>query len=929
MQLIVLGFLREELELPKLNNKLPAIPNNEWKDLQFRFDGKWMPDVDPALIGPNNYSKLENLRYKDSGLEGVNGYTKINTTALDGSDATLGNYPYIKNGHQLRSTRTQKTYTLVHSKNSGGQGRVFVNRTDIGSQGNFDNATNIDVGGSPGTPTPYYEDSSSGLTGRFSNAPRGNIAYANGSEAMIYAGDEQSPAAVFRVADAVAVPTLPIDYTETCTNNLLTDYMSIGTSATFQPNFMVLTTRPIQSVYLYLSAFNSETDTTLTCKYWTGSAWSADIIDSDGTISGGAVLAQNGRITFDDHTKDLVKLKHYEELYLYAYLFELTESSGTDALAQVYNITVDKAFQTIENVWDGVYRQPVEVQLYTAATTSWADYTAQANVASEEDNPIGLKLTGMVAATSKLIIMFTEQQAGIRFQMLGGLINKAASVMTVKYWTGKAYAAVGTLVDETAESGITFAKTGLVNWIPNVAEKPRTLFNTFGYAYEITVGTTLTSATEVYADLITGVPASKDMGGYDFTVPFGTRLMLCSPSVANEGNRMDFSVANAPDVYNGYDSSDDTAYSLYFGGEGNLTAASPLYNRFGSNFYSMLLVTKDHETYLLVGDNPDNFVIYPVSQSIGCPAPLTMASGEINTAAKEGGGTTRNVSMWLSASGPIMFDGAAISSIRGIENFFDPNNDEYIEWDSVANARGWMDNVYKEYNLLIPSSASQTTNNKWLVYDLLRKKWYEKKTSTADIPQSCFEVLDTNGERKNYAGIDTGYMMYLENSTSWDGTGITQRVKTGDFFPTSNIWDSTLIRKFKLLTHKFEEVSDTNALDIYYYKNTEEIIGSGVAWISTDDDITGVFIDFEDTLATATVSGNAGVAWTGTSTVSINVNQDIGSQRIINIVQDENRLGWAHAWEFVITTTNVPRGFRPIAWGVQYRLERKDNTQNS
>jgi len=392
---------------------------------------------------------------------------------------------------------------------------------------------------------------------------------------------------------------------------------------------------------------------------------------------------------------------------------------------------------------------------------------------------------------------------------------------------------------------------------------------------------------------------------------------------------MDFSVANAPDVYNGIDSSNDKQYSLYFGGEGNLTAASPLYNRFGSNFYSMLLVTKDSETFLLVGDNPDNFTIYPVSHSIGCPAPLTMASGEVNTAKNSDTGTTRNISMWLSASGPIMFDGAAISSIRGIENFFNPNNDEYIEWDSVKNARGWMDNAYKEYNLLIPSTSAQTTNNKWLVYDLLRKKWYEKKPGVAALPQAAIEVLDTSGERKNYAGIDSGYMMYLENGANWDGTGITQRVKTGDFFPTSNIWDETLVRKFKLLTHKFEEVSAENTLDIYYYKNTEEIVGSGIAFVDVADGLTGVFVSFDDATTADTASGNAGVSWVSASSVSINVNQDIGTRRIINIVQDENLLAWAHAWEFVITTTNVPRGFRPIAWGVQYRIERKDNTATS
>ena len=506
--------------------------------------------------------------------------------------------------------------------------------------------------------------------------------------------------------------------------------------------------------------------------------------------------------------------------------------------------------------------------------------------------------------------------------MLGALINEAAAgvglAITVKYWNGSAYAAVGTLVDGTSAvtaTGPGFEQSGLISWIPATDEQPRTLFNTFGYAYQIKVGTNVVPPTssEVYIDLCTGIPALKDIKAYDFSVAYGTRLMLCAPTVSNEGNRMDISAANAPDVYNGADSSDNGDQSLYFGGKEKLTAGAALYNRFGSNLLSLLLVLKDAETYLMVGDTPDEFVIYEVSKTIGCPAPLTLATGEVNTSSKPTEGITRNIAIWMSASGPVMFDGASISSIRGLENFFDPNNDEYIEWDSISRCRGWIDNVYKEYNLQIPSTTGQTDNNKWLVYDLLRRKWYEKKTGTANFPQAAWEVIDAAGQRRNYAGVDDGTMLYLEIGTSWNGTGITQRVKTGDFFPSSNIWDETTIRKFKILTHKFEEVSESNFLDIYYYGNTEELIGSGVTWVDTGD-LTGVAVSFEDTDY---------VEWAATSTVSINVNQDIGAKRIINIVTDENRTAWAHAFEFVITTTNVPRGFRPIAWGIRYRIERK------
>lgn len=165
--------------MPEVKIDIPKSSNIEWKDAQFRFDGAWKPDVDGALIGPNHYQTLRNLRYKDSGLEGVNGYTKINTTALT-------TYTKIRTGHQLRTNKTVDSYILVHAVDSSEQGRVFVNRTTPGSQGDFDAASKFDTSGNP-----YFQDASSGLSGRFSDAPQGNIAYCNGEESMIF-GDRKS-----------------------------------------------------------------------------------------------------------------------------------------------------------------------------------------------------------------------------------------------------------------------------------------------------------------------------------------------------------------------------------------------------------------------------------------------------------------------------------------------------------------------------------------------------------------------------------------------------------------------------------------------------------------------------------------------------------------------------------------------------------------
>lgn len=65
--------------MPETTSKLPDVQR---KTLQLGFNGKWDPVHDPLLIGKENYSDIQNLRYKDKGLKGVMGYSKINSTAL-------------------------------------------------------------------------------------------------------------------------------------------------------------------------------------------------------------------------------------------------------------------------------------------------------------------------------------------------------------------------------------------------------------------------------------------------------------------------------------------------------------------------------------------------------------------------------------------------------------------------------------------------------------------------------------------------------------------------------------------------------------------------------------------------------------------------------------------------------------------------------
>ena len=177
-------------------------------------------------------------------------------------------------------------------------------------------------------------------------------------------------------------------------------------------------------------------------------------------------------------------------------------------------------------------------------------------------------------------------------------------------------------------------------------------------------------------------------------------------------------------------------------------------------------------------EDPEHFRIFPISYNIGCPAPLTLATAELGYEVAED--AQRNVAIWLSYSGPILFDGAVIVPLRGIENYFDPGEEECIEFDYIDRASGAYDQTNKEYNLLIPSGENQTYNNVWLVYDLVRKKWFEKDFGTGgnDVSATNHFICESGGHYisaiESKFGTGSSYhdggddVVYVDDHANWD-----------------------------------------------------------------------------------------------------------------------------------------------------------------
>jgi len=186
-----------------------------------------------------------------------------------------------------------------------------------------------------------------------------------------------------------------------------------------------------------------------------------------------------------------------------------------------------------------------------------------------------------------------------------------------------------------------------------------------------------------------------------------------------------------------------------------------------------------------------------------------------------------------------------------------------------------------------------------------------------------------------FGGIDTGRIVHMEKGTSWgctyddatSGSDITQILRTGDFWPSNNIWDETLIRKFKIICKKISSsisATDHN-LGISYFGDAAESAANVI--FQDEDASSGVYVSFVDMDAAS--DGTYEVQWQSAVAAVLNLSMDVGLDRVVRLIQDMNEKGWAHAFEFEVATNDVNKGWQPIVWGIQYRVERKDNTASS
>jgi hypothetical protein len=727
----------------------------------YPFIGKWVPSQPSVTLDQYDYQDIQNLRPHGKYLQGVKGHTTLTTNPVNNT-RIAGMYQY------KRTYPDAESHLMVVLDNSGGgdgsQYGVTHNMTAVPGAGDFEGGSLRNTTFSPVNTTARAS---------FAMVPQDTLFYSNGVESAMWHGLRLSgttytggtfPISVYMGSGYIETsPTTIMEVTD------LVKRSGDGKTATLNTGSMthmyVGSPYKLDGIVFDVSTPNG-TASTMTVKRYDGgsSAWTTPSI-SDLTASGGVSLAQDSAVVFADDDDDETYV--FQGLALYWY--QVTISAGSAVLDRV--TCLQREAKPITNIWDGEEVVASSFVWYDQSGTLYLDDGYSTYM--QDDDPTTKVDIDSMTTSDAMYIGFAVPVRAINIRVVDNKGNSTGSTNgTVQYrsvagWTN-VVGQTGILSASTA-----LAKTGWTQWNPNPVENAESLYDLGQgaksgvplYWYKFAFGATIDAETEIY--YITGIPRVEPVANYAVVASFANRAWLLN-EIGGEQDKAIYSAVNAPYVWNG----SDTGY-LKFGSGGKITAANTIFNVFQSTGYQQLIVTKEHETYRVVGSGPEDWVVYQMSSTIGCVAPRSMAVCDVHYSE---GSPPRHVLVWQSANGIVMCDGAKIEYISDdIKAYWDVNDALYVSEANQTDSTGWYDTDLRAYKIILGGTE--------LEYSLVSKSWtklYREDGDGADPLVSACIVSDANGGQYTY-GIDgDGHLHRLEYGNDWAGTDITEYIHTKD-----------------------------------------------------------------------------------------------------------------------------------------------------
>lgn len=169
------------------------------------LNGRLITALQGSEIGQGNFQVQKNMRPSPTVPKGTAGMTKITTNQIDAT------YYKVRASHHYTKTKPAESHILVQAFNSDeNAARILDNTTAIPSQGNFSG-------------TALYTPAA--VQGGFSDTPDGCVAFCDGTNSLIYGGNEYRCGG-FQVLDPNG-NTFKYDYTQRV-QNTLTDAANVA-----------------------------------------------------------------------------------------------------------------------------------------------------------------------------------------------------------------------------------------------------------------------------------------------------------------------------------------------------------------------------------------------------------------------------------------------------------------------------------------------------------------------------------------------------------------------------------------------------------------------------------------------------------------------------------------------------------------------------
>jgi hypothetical protein len=567
------------------------------------------------------------------------------------------------------------------------------------------------------------------------------LIYSDGlSQHMIWTGEE-APIETFKVhkgsaqLNASGNPEDGFDYSIQVSDNDPETFADLGSLADY--------------------AVDDDASIGLNMKTWDKVAGWTDVTITDGTASGGTTFAQDGSITWTLDPNEIELFAFGENGYWY--MLYLDSGDDLSATCELAEVTYEGPWQPLENVWNGVFQQAIEVYVYDSAETVYYSYPYAAVDLNE-------------LATSEHIVFSTlDNLVGFHVEM-GATPNKNNSSIQCDYWDGDSWVDV---VEYDNTDG--FNDSGFVTWKRKENAQPRE-FNGSKYSafwWRINIDTATFS--EGVKATFRGLPwydindlgsfgtvnaVWKERGCYAFD-RFPSWLYVSENNEANKLNGSDDAVLQAGD------------------GRRNKIVAM-------QKFHNELMVWQEEKgrdggcLTLFEGYSPSTFGKLLLSAKIGSfsQKAVVVIDGANSYTKKDD--NVQTLAFFISHYGIYVTDGSVVTRISDdIQNYFDLRFSEcirkgyekkmYVEHDTSSNVL--------RFGLVSGSTAEQC--NVFPVFDLIDWTW-----SFDTITQAHSHVHEVEAASGQYpvlqiAASTNGFVYSINDITvdTDDGTAIDMIVR--------------------------------------------------------------------------------------------------------------------------------------------------------